>query len=360
MSTAPEPTAPLRGAWTRVFGRTEFGLMLSMLVLMAALYGYDRVLYYRMAAADRAHFHGPWESFSSGYNIQENLLHEVAIWGLYAMGAAIVIIAGGIDLSTGSVIAFTGVLFALWPEYLAKLGRWTGLPFPAAAGFSPAVLALSILLTLVVGFCIGLFHTLLITRLALPPFVATLATLVGFRSAAKALAGRPIPISDDTVRALGNGLGWTVAVFAVVAVLLALVLHRTITGRHLYALGGNESAARLSGLSTTRLKLVAYATSGMLSALAGIMLANMAGSGDFRSAAGYELKAIAAAVVGGSSLRGGAGTIVGTLLGVLLLRMVINAIGFIFKGQDPNTWEGIVVGVVLILAVGLNNLLRRG
>ena len=357
MTVRATPIERLRGAARRALGRTEFGLVLSMLLLMAALYGFDR--FQSSRASDPALFHGPWDSFTSSYNIRENLLHEVAIWGLYALGAAVVIIAGGIDLSTGSVIAFTGVLFALWPQYLAALGHWAGLRFLQASAFSPVVLALSIGLSLAVGFCIGGFHTLLITRLALPPFVATLATLVGLRSAAKALAGRPIPISNEAIRTLGNSLWVTVAVFAAVAMLLAILLHKTIPGRHLYALGGNENAARLSGLSVTRLKLLAYATSGVLSALAGVMLANVAGSGDYRSAAGYELKAIAAAVVGGCSLRGGAGSVVGTLLGVLLLRMVINAIGFIFKGQDPNTWEGIVVGVVLILTVGLNNLLRR-
>ena len=330
------------------WGRTESGLLLSIFGVVVLVYVIDRTL-----------APGAWRSFTSAYNLKENLLHELAIWALYAMGAAVVIIAGGIDLSAGSVIAFTGVLFALWPGYLATVCRWVGLPEPAPERFHAAILVLSVTLTLVAGFLIGTGHTALITRLGLPPFVATLATLVGLRSGAKVLAPRPLPINDPQMRMLGNDLWITVAVFAAVTIVLLLMVSRSVTGRQLYAVGGNEDAARLSGLNVTRLKLVAYTTSSMLSALAGIMLASMAGSGDYRSAVGYELRAIAAAVVGGCSLRGGAGNLVGVVLGVLLLRMVINSIGFIFRGHDPNTWEGIVVGLVLILTVGLNNLLRR-
>jgi ribose/xylose/arabinose/galactoside ABC-type transport system permease subunit len=285
-----------------------------------------------------------------------DLVRQWSMLGLFALGAAVVIIAGGIDLSTGSVIAFSGTICAtilLWlaPEAMTKsqpLPLWTQVA--AIAG------------TLLVGFLIGSLHAWLITVVGLPPFVATLATLVGLRSLARAIcesvtftvlggASTQIQIYDASFRYLAKSV-WIPAVLLVaLSAALWLLLSRTVLGRHLYALGGNEQAARLSGISTDRLKWVAYCLSAMLGSLAGILYICEQSVADPQTLGrGYELNAIAAAVVGGCSLQGGVGTVPGTLLGALFLRTVIDGVSKIIK-TGADVYEGLIVGVVVVFAV---------
>jgi len=203
----------------------------------------------------------------------------------------------------------------------------------------------------------------------LPPFVATLASLVGLRSLAKLLiqdmtrvafdinTGKSnISINDDTFLALGNEWWIPPTIFVVLSLLLWLLLSKTVVGRHLYAMGGNEEAARLSGIRVERLKWLAYCIGTITAAIAGILYTSYVGTAEpTRDGLGYELNAIAAAVVGGCSLAGGIGTVPGVMLGALFLRVVIDSVAKTFKSR-PDLFEGLVVGVLVVLAVAFNEL----
>lgn len=326
------------------FLRHEFGLLaaiLGVLVLTTIL--------------DKSHNYVTQAQLSS-----IDLSRQTAQLALYAMGAAVVIIAGGIDLSTGSVVAFSGAVCATLMLLLAPEAVEESRPVGSA------VIAAAIGGTLIVGLLIGSLHAWLITEVGLPPFVATLGTLVGLRSLSRALiesvtqavsggAKTQINIADKSFRELSgaiSGTTWNLLMLVlVVGFLLWLLLSKTVTGRHLYALGGNEQAARLSGIQTDRLKWLAYCISALLSSLAGILYVSQMSVADPQTAGrGYELNAIAAAVVGGCSLQGGIGTIPGTLLGALFLRVVIDGVAKIIK-TGADVYEGLIVGVLVVFAV---------
>ena len=285
-----------------------------------------------------------------------DLVRQWSMLGLFSLGAAIVIISGGIDLSTGSVIAFSGTICATILLLLAPEAMTKSLPLPLWTQ------ALAIVGTLGVGFLIGSLHAWLITIVGLPPFVATLATLVGLRSLAWAIcesvtqmalggASTQIQIYDAGFRYLAKSVWIPAVLLVVLSAALWLLLSRTVLGRHLYALGGNEQAARLSGVATDRLKWVAYCTNAMLCSLAGILyICDQSVADPQTLGRGYELNAIAAAVVGGCSLQGGVGTVPGTLLGALFLRTVIDGIAKVIK-TNATVYEGLIVGVVVVFAV---------
>jgi ribose/xylose/arabinose/galactoside ABC-type transport system permease subunit len=228
---------------------------------------------------------------------------------------------------------------------------------------SVVVVVEAIALTLLLGLCIGLFHALLINQLRLPPFIATLATMAGLRSIATLLCqNKTINVPFDAFRVLGKQPWVTLSIFGVVAVSMSVLMGWTVLGRHLFALGGNEVAARLSGLRTKWLKAVAYGCSGTLSALGGILFTGYSGQADSRLGTSYELIAITAAVVGGCSLAGGVGSIRGTVLGLLLTQIVLKGTGTITKGVDSTQIEGLVLGTVVLVAVAFNQRFqaRRG
>lgn len=285
------------------------------------------------------------------------LLRQWSMLSLFALGAAVVIITGGIDLSTGSVIALSGtvcatIMLLLAPEALttpnAPMPMWVATT--AIGG------------TIFVGFLIGSLHAWLITVVKLPPFVATLATLVGLRSLARALCesvtlavnggvGTQINVANQQFRYLANSVWIPALLVVVLSVVLWLMLSRSVLGRHLYALGGNEQAARLSGIQTDNLKWVAYCISAILSSLSGILyVCDQTVAEPQTLGRGYELNAIAAAVVGGCSLQGGVGTVPGTLLGALFLRVVIDGVAKIID-TGADVFEGLIVGVVVVFAV---------
>ena len=224
---------------------------------------------------------------------------------------------------------------------------------------SVGIVALVIGITLLMGLAIGLFHALLINQIRLPPFIATLATMAGLRSVATVLSkNRTITIPSDAYRVLGSDFRAALGIFAVVAVALSITMGCTVLGRHIYALGGNEMAARLSGLRTRRLKGIVYGLSGLLSALGGILFTGLNGQADSRLGITYELIAITAAVVGGCSLSGGLGSIRGTVLGLLLTQIVIKGTGIVVTKLDSTQIEGLVLGTVVILAVAFNQQFR--
>ena len=291
-----------------------------------------------------------------------DLLRQTTMLSLIALGAAVVIIAGGIDLSAGSVMAFSASICATLMVLLAPDAVSQSQPL------GTGVIVIAIAGTLTTGLLIGSLHAWLITEIGLPPFVATLGTLVGLRSLSRAIvenvtqtmlggARTQINVSDQSFRELSGAMSGTVwnltILVAVIATFLWLLLSKTVTGRHLYALGGNEQAARLSGIQTNRMKWLAYCISALLSSVAGVLSVSQLSVADPQTLArGYELNAIAAAVVGGCSLQGGVGTIPGTILGALFLRVVIDGVAKIIK-TGADVYEGLIVGVLVVFAVAL-------
>lgn len=300
-------------------------------------------------------------------NWQDNaviILRNTSLLGIIALGAAVVIIAGGIDLSSGSMVAFSAttcaVIMVLFAEpddkRLVTVSNWG-----IVCGIGGAVLS---------GLFLGTLHTWLITSIRLPPFVATLATLVGLRSFARAMCeyvteqrwgskAAQINVNTPFFQWLKEYNVWiSTAVFLTLALLTWLVLTRTVLGRHIYALGGNEEAARLSGIRTDNIKWFAYCFGGFTAAIAGIFaMADTSVAQPVNLARGYELNAIAAAVVGGCSLSGGVGTVTGTVLGALFLRLVIDAVAKLIKA-GADVYEGMIVGVIVAVAVTLTQVGR--
>jgi ribose/xylose/arabinose/galactoside ABC-type transport system permease subunit len=301
-------------------------------------------------------------------NAQE-ILRQTSLLGVFALGAAIVIISGGIDLSSGSVIAFSGSVCAAILLALAPVDEAGN---PMTQNLGAGIFAVAIAGTLVAGFLIGTLHAWLITVVGLPPFVATLASLVGLRSLARVFVQEvtatltttgkttQIYINDETFSKLGATWWIPLVIFLALSFAAWVLMSRTIVGRHLYAMGGNEAAARLSGIRTDHLKWLAYCVGAITSSIAGILYTAEVGTANPQvQGRGYELNAIAAAVVGGCSLQGGVGLIPGVMLGVLFLRVVIDAVAKIVKvGADD--YEGIIVGFLVVLAVAFNELRKGG
>lgn len=339
----------LRDALLRPFSRTEWGLLLAIVVVVVLTALLDPLHNYVRNPRDSA----------------VNILRQTSLLGIFALGAAVVIIAGGIDLSSGSVIAFGGTVCATLMLLLAPAEMLKNEPV------GPAVITVAILGTLLVGFLIGSLHAWLITVVGLPPFVATLATLVGLRSLGRALvesvtanvsgfSKSQIQIFDPQFRYLATSVWIPVVLFALLAALTWLLMSRTVVGRHLHALGGNEQAARLSGIQTDRLKWLAYCLGAIFSCIAGILYIGEQSVADPQTLGrGYELNAIAAAVVGGCSLQGGVGTIPGTVLGAFFLRTVIDGIAKLIKA-GADVYEGLIVGAVVVLAVAFTQLRTVG
>jgi len=287
--------------------------------------------------------------FVSAYNLQ-NIIRWTSLFGIISIGVAFVIITGGIDLSIGSLIGLVGCL----------------LPMLLAAGYSPAIALLAVV---VLSLAIGLMHGLLITRLGLQPFVVTLCGLLFYRGFARWLTHDQVQgfgSSYEGLRQLAIGKVSLGGVFALpipffllvlAGVLAALFLNRTIWGRYLLALGRNETAARYSGIQIERMKVLAYVLCSGTAGLGGILFAldvnsvQPAAHGNF-----YELYAIAAAVLGGCSLRGGEGSILGVVIGAAVMRLLYNAINV---SGIPTQLEFAIIGAVILAGVIADELIRR-
>ncbi|MBK8462033.1 MAG: ABC transporter permease [Nigerium sp.] len=283
-------------------------------------------------------------AFATPANLR-NLLFQGAILGVCALGQYIVVITGGIDLSVGTTISLSSVIF------VSSMGL----------GVVPAVA-----LALAGGLVVGLLNGALVAFLRLPPFVVTLAVSQIAFSAAQIITdgaaidrapdGTPIP---EGVTQFGSALflGLPVTSYVwVLAIGLVVFYLRTRSGRFLFPVGGNERAARISAIPVTRVRLLAYAACSVLAAVGGLLFSARIGSGDPVAGTPYLLDSIAAVVIGGASLFGGSGTILGTILGVLTLGVLSNLTNLV--GISP-TMQQAVKGVVIILAVFLNTLRRR-
>ncbi|NBE54787.1 ABC transporter permease/substrate-binding protein [Streptomyces boluensis] len=282
---------------------------------------------------------------SGDFLTTQNLLNvgvQAAVTAILAFGVTFVIVAAGIDLSVGSVAALSATVLA-----------WTATSQGIPVG-------IAVLLAVVTGIACGLVNGALISYGKLPPFIATLAMLSIGRGLSLVISqGSPIPF-PDSVSVLGDTLGgWLpvpVLVMIAAGLLTALILGRTYIGRSMYAIGGNEEAARLSGLRVKRQKLVIYALSGLFAAVAGIVLASRLVSAQPQAAQGYELDAIAAVVIGGASLAGGVGKASGTLIGALILAVLRNGLNLLSVSAF---WQQVVIGVVIALAVLLDTVRRK-
>ncbi|MGW8062734.1 ABC transporter permease/substrate-binding protein [Streptomyces ziwulingensis] len=282
---------------------------------------------------------------SGDFLTADNLLNvgvQAAVTAILAFGVTFVIVSAGIDLSVGSVAALSATVLA-WSATEA------GMP-----------VALAVVLAVATGIACGLVNGFLISYGKLPPFIATLAMLsVGRGLSLVVSQGSPIAF-PDSVSHLGDTLGGWLPVPVLVMVLMGLVtafvLGRTYIGRSMYAIGGNEEAARLSGLRVKRQKLAIYAFSGLFAAAAGIVLASRLSSAQPQAAQGYELDAIAAVVIGGASLAGGTGKASGTLIGALILAVLRNGLNLLSVSAF---WQQVVIGVVIALAVLLDTLRRK-
>jgi ribose transport system permease protein len=289
-------------------------------------------------------------SFLSPYFFTpDNLLNvslQASITAIIAAGMTFVILTGGIDLSVGSLVAFAGIVSTT----VIKTG------LPPVAGFVTAILA-----GVAVGSLSGAFAGFCITRFNIAPFIVTLATMTIWRGAAFVWTdGRPVWELPAGFAFLGTGRLLAVPVPSIIMVLTFIASHiiltRTRFGRYVYAVGGNIEAARLAGIRTWRVLVNVYVLSGTLAALSGILLASRMNSGQPNAGVAYELDVIAAVVVGGTSLSGGAGSIVGTFIGAMLIAVLRNGLNLL----NVNSYvQQVIVGVVILLAVMLDQIRRR-
>ena len=285
--------------------------------------------------------------FLSPANLQ-NMGRLIGMYGIFSIGIGLVIITGGIDLSVGSILALLGVLLSI------MLTQW-GWPGALAVGA-----------VILIAMCLGGLHGLLVTRLRIQPFIVTLCGLLFYRGLARFIAndetkGFGSAAGFETLRDLATGslfyLPMPFIILLIISLIMWVVLHRTVYGRYLFAVGRNEEAARYSGINSSKIIASSYVLSGTLAGIAGVLIAFYTNSispsshGSF-----YELYGIAAAVLGGCSLRGGEGSIVGILIGAALLQVLQNLVNLL---GIPSSLNFAVMGAVILIGVIADQLLQR-
>jgi len=327
IATEVLPARSMKGAWSRAVRRLGDSPEIGIIIALAIVFGVFTLT-------------NPL--FASASDLQNPLGVDFAGFGILAVGESLTIITGGIDLSVGSLTAFF-VVASAWLNVTAHL---------------PMLLALVI--TVVVGALWGLWHGWLITRLGVAPFVATLVTFIFAVGADEAIAPNPIPISSPSFLAISDstvaGVPVAMIIFLVIAIAAWVFLERTYLGRELYAVGGNPEAARLAGIPVNRRLVLAYVVSGACAAVVGIIEASRLTSGTADSVSGWELIAIAAAVIGGVSLRGGQGKLIGVVAGAALL--VVLRDGLVAINVNAY-YQSMVVGLVLLAAIVVDRLRVR-
>ncbi|MDO5657709.1 MAG: ABC transporter permease [Paracoccus sp. (in: a-proteobacteria)] len=280
-----------------------------------------------------------------------SILQATSVNGVLAIAATLVIITGGIDLSVGTLMTFCAVIAGV-------LLTWAGLPL--LIGVAGAIMA---------GAFVGLISGTLVAKMKIPPFIATLGMMLILKGLSLVISGtRPIYFNDTpgfTQIAQGSLIGKIfpalplpngVLILFLVAIATAYILSRTVLGRYCFALGSNEEAVRLSGVNTDRWKMAIYALAGAICGIAGILIASRLNSAQPALGQGYELDAIAAVVIGGTSLAGGRGTILGTLIGALIMAVLTNGLRILSVAPE---WQTVVTGAIIIVAVYADQL-RRG
>jgi ribose transport system permease protein len=312
--------------WRDIIARQEFGVVLILMAMMVFLSVYT-------------------DTFLTSTNIF-NILRAFSWIAISAFGQCMVIITGGVDLSVGSLMGLSGLASAM------LLVR--GVPVPIA-----------VLGGLAVGLIVGVANGLMITKGKLPPFIATLGTLLMARGLCNGLTGgwpvRDLPQSFRTLGQhdipLGNlGVPLPLVFMLILAVISSLFLSRTTWGYRIYALGGNEQATRLSGISTDKVKIMVYSICGLLTAIGGVLMTARLGVAAPTAGTAYELDVIAAAVVGGTSFSGGEGTILGVLVGAAIMQVLRT--GLVLVGVSAY-WLQAVQGLVIVVAIMLDQLRKR-
>lgn len=285
-----------------------------------------------------------------------NVLRQVSIYGLLAIGMTFVILTAGIDLSIGSALALSGLVAAAVEKggtgllTGAAAGEGGGYGLPAAVGAAIAV-----------GLLAGLLQGLAISKLKVPPFIVTLGGLSAFRGAALVFSsGQPISAFREEYRFWGQGLIGPVPVPVIIflsfAVIAFIILRYSKYGRHIYAVGGNKEAARLSGLNVDRLILSVYVITGFFAGLSGFLLSSRLNSAEQVAGVGYELTVIAGVVIGGTSLFGGEGGIFGTVVGILLIGVLANGLTLL---NVSSFYQQIIIGLIIVFAVYFDQIVKR-
>lgn len=276
-------------------------------------------------------------------NNMVNVVRQASINIVLAAGMTYVILTGGIDLAVGSVLGFTAVI-AVVASLIPGLG-WAAVP-----------------LALLAGLLVGVLTGMTVAYIGLPPFIVTLGTYTAIRGAAYLVAGGTTVINSKIGFAwIGNGyvgpVPWLVIIALLIIAVSAFILHGTILGVHIYATGGNAQAARLTGIPVPLVLIFAYGVSGLLSGLGGVMSASRLYSAQGQLGIGYELDAIAAVILGGTSFSGGIGTVFGTLIGALIIAVLNNGLTLL---NVSFYWQLVIKGAVIVLAVTLDKLRTRG
>jgi ribose transport system permease protein len=279
------------------------------------------------------------------------ILQATAVNGVLAIACTFVIITGGIDLSVGTLMTFCAVMAGVFLTY------W-GLPF--YTGVAAAI---------VFGALSGFVSGVLIAKLKIPPFIATLGMMLLLKGLSLVISGTKPIYFNDTPEFPGISqdslIGYVlpdlpipnaVLILFVVAVVSSLILNKTVLGSYTFALGSNEEAVRLSGVNVDRWKIIIYSLSGAICGVAGLLIASRLNSAQPALGQGYELDAIAAVVIGGTSLSGGAGTILGTIIGAFIMSVLTNGLRILSVAQE---WQTVVTGVIIILAVYADILRKR-
>jgi inositol transport system permease protein len=266
-----------------------------------------------------------------------DIVRQVSIVGITAIGATLVLITAGVDLSPGSVIGLTSVAAGMY----AQTGTSIFIP---------------IILGIVVGALAGLVNGFLITKGSIAPFIATLAMMTAARGLAMLVSGgHPVSVTNEAFGFIGGGdlagIPVPIIIFLVLGIIFHIILTKTKLGKWTYAIGGNEQAAIVCGLNVAKVKLILYTLAGLLAGIGSVILTSRVGSGDPNSGVGYELDAITAAVIGGTSLSGGIGTIPGTIVGALIIGVMNNGLDLL---GVSSYWQSILKGVIIALAVFLD------
>ncbi|MCX6046131.1 MAG: ABC transporter permease [Chloroflexi bacterium] len=285
------------------------------------------------------------------FNNVVGILLATAVNGVLALGITFVIITGGIDLSVGTVMTFSAVMTGVFITNM-------GLPVPVG-----------ILGGLAAGGLAGFVNGVVIAKLKIPPFIATLGMLNVAKGLSLVISGlKPIYFNDTPVFnsiAMGSVLGSAipgfdipnaVLILFITAIIASLILSMTVLGRYTFALGSNEEATRLSGVNVDRWKIAVYTLAGVFTGVAGVLLASRINSAQPALGQGYELDAIAAAVIGGTSLSGGEGTILGTIIGAFIISVLTNGLRIL---SVPQEWQTVVTGGIIVAAVYLDIVRRR-
>ncbi|MGJ9384785.1 ABC transporter permease [Salipaludibacillus sp. CF4.18] len=267
-----------------------------------------------------------------------NIVRQMSIIGIIAIGVTPIIITRGIDLSSGSMIALISVIVAMTAQ--------SGMPiiFPILAGLGA-------------GLFVGILNGLMVAKAMLPPFIATLGMMTSARGLALLISeGRPIGGISESFRFIGQGvvvgIPVPIIIFALIGAITWVILNKTKLGKYIYAIGGNEQAAVTAGINVAKVKLFVYSYAGLLGGLAGVILTSRIASGQPQSGLMFELDAIASAVIGGTSLFGGIGTVGGTIIGALIIGVMNNGLDLL---GVSSYWQQITKGAIIVVAVYIDS-----